>query len=195
MSILILGLIVFLGIHSVRIVCEGCRARAVARWGEKPWKALHSVIALAGLALLVWGFALARAQPVLLWLPPLFLRHLNALFTLLAFVLVAAACVPGNQIKARLRHPMVLGVKLWALGHLLATHTLADAVLFGAFLLWAMLAFRAARLRDRASGSPEARAPGRLGATLAAVGAGVLAWAAFAFWLHGSWIGIAPFGI
>ena len=106
--------------------------------------------------------------------------------------LLAAAYVPGNAIKARLRHPMVLGVKAWALAHLLANGLLAQVLLFGAFLLWAVLDFRAARQRDRAS--PVALAPGRAGPTVAAVLVGTLAWAAFAFWAHGAWIGVRPFG-
>ena len=192
MTVLILGLVLFLGAHSVRIFAEGWRTRTVARLGEKPWKGLYSLVSLAGFALIVWGFSLARQQPVLLWSPPMGLKHLNSLFTLLAFIFLAAAYVPRNQIKARLHHPMVLGVKLWAFGHLLSTGTLADVVLFGAFLLWAVLDFRAARQRDRALGT--VYPPGTLGGTLVAVVVGVAAWAAFAFWLHAAWIGIAPLG-
>ena len=192
MTVLILGLVLFLGAHSVRIFAEGWRTRTVARLGEKPWKGLYSLVSLAGFALIVWGFSLARQQPVLLWSPPMGLKHLNSLFTLLAFIFLAAAYVPRNQIKARLHHPMVLGVKLWAFGHLLSTGTLAGVVLFGAFLLWAVLDFRAARQRDRALGT--VYPPGTLGGTLVAVVVGVAAWAAFAFWLHAAWIGIAPLG-
>lgn len=191
MEMLILGLVLFLGTHSVRIVADGWRTRTVARLGLMPWKGLHSVLSLVGLALIVWGFALARQQPVVLWDPPVALRHLNALFTLAAFVLVVAAYVPGNRIKARLHHPMVLGVGLWALGHLLATARLADAVLFGAFLVWAVFDLRAARERDRANGTTYP--PGRPAATLVAVVVGAGAWAVFAFWLHAAWIGVAPF--
>ncbi|MFT3778672.1 MAG: NnrU family protein [Ottowia sp.] len=192
MTVLILGLVLFLGAHSVRIFADGWRTRTIARIGEKAWKGLYSLVSLAGFALIVWGFSLARQQPVLLWSPPMGLKHLNALFTLLAFVFLAAAYVPRNQIKARLHHPMVLGVKLWAFGHLLSTGTLAGVVLFGAFLLWAVLDFRAARQRDRALGT--VYPSGTLAGTLGAVVVGVVAWAAFAFWLHAAWIGIAPLG-
>ncbi|HMN21918.1 MAG TPA: NnrU family protein [Ottowia sp.] len=191
MEILVLGLILFLGTHSARIVAEDGRKRAIARWGEGAWKGLYSVLSLLGFALIVWGFARARQQPVVLWAPPAGLKHLNALFTLLAFILLAATYLPRNQIKARLHHPMVLGVMLWALGHLLATATLADALLFAAFLLWAALSWRAARQRDRALAT--VYPPGRLAATLATLLVGVLAWVAFAFWLHAAWIGVAPF--
>ncbi|HOB67250.1 NnrU family protein [Ottowia sp.] len=192
MLVLVIGLLIFLGAHSVRIVAERWRAQTIARIGEKPWKGLYTLVSLIGFALIIWGYGLARQQPLLLWQPPVMMKHLNSLFTLLAFIFLAAAYVPRNQIKARLHHPMVLGVKLWAFGHLLATAKLADVVLFGAFLLWAILDFRAARQRDRALGT--VYAPGTLGGTLIAVAIGVVAWGAFAFWLHAAWIGIAPLG-
>ena len=190
MLILVVGLLIFLGVHSVRIFADDWRTRSVARLGEKPWKGLYSVVSLIGFVLIVWGYALARQQPVLLWQPPLMMKHLNSLFTLLAFILVVAAYVPRNHIKATLHHPMVLGVKLWAFGHLLATAKLADMVLFGAFLLWAILSFRAARQRDRALGTRYAA--GSVAGTMVTLVLGALGWAAFAFWLHAAWIGIAP---
>ena len=192
MGMLVLGLVVFLGAHSVRIFAEGWRTRGIARLGEMGWKGLYAVVSLIGLALIVWGFALARQQPVVLWSPPAMLKHLNALFTLLAFIGVAAAYVPRNRLRARLHHPMVLGVKLWAFGHLLATGTLADLVLFGAFLLWAVLDFRSARQRDRAAGT--VYPAGRAGPTVVAVVLGLAAYAGFAFWAHMAWIGVPPFG-
>jgi uncharacterized membrane protein len=109
-----------------------------------------------------------------------------------SFVLLAAAYVPGNRIKARLRHPMVLSVKLWALAHLLANGNLAHGVLFGAFLVWAVLSFRAARRRDRLAGmGPDT---GSTGATGVAVALGVAAWLAFTLYLHGLLIGVRPLG-
>ena len=192
MLILVLGLVLFLGVHSTRIFADGWRTQTIARVGEKPWKSVYSVVSIIGFALIIWGFGIARQQPVVLWSPPVAMKHLNSLFTLLAFVLLAAAYVPRNQIRSRLHHPMVLGVKLWAFGHLLATSTLANTVLFGAFLLWAILDFRAARQRDRALGT--VYQAGTLAGTLVAVIAGVVAWAAFAFWAHAAWIGIAPLG-
>ena len=192
MGYLVLGLVLFLGVHSVRIVADGWRTQMRARLGEGAWKGLYSVASVVGLVLVVWGYGLARQQPVVLWQPPVMMKHLNSLFTLAAFILLAAAYVPRNHFKARLHHPMVLGVKLWAFGHLLATAKLADVVLFGAFLLWAILDFRAARGRDRALGTTYAA--GSMGGTLVTLVVGVVAWAAFAFWAHAAWIGIAPFG-
>jgi uncharacterized membrane protein len=192
MTLLILGLVIFLGLHSTRIVAESWRAGMLARLGDNGWKGLYSLLSLVGFVLIVWGYGVARQQPVVLWAAPVWTRHLAALLTVPAFVLLAAAYVPGNRIKAAVKHPMVLGVKLWALAHLLANNTLADVLLFGGFLVWAVLCFRAARQRDRAG--QVVVAAGRLGPTLLTVLVGLLAWAAFAFWAHGAWIGVRPFG-
>ena len=192
MTLLIVGLILFLGVHSVRIVAEAQRTRWRERFGENGYKAVYSLVSIAGFALLVWGYGEARTTPTVLWNPPVWSRHLAALFTLVAFVLLAAAYVPGNHFKAAVHHPMVLGVKTWALGHLLANHTLADLLLFGGFLVWSVLSFKAARGRDRAAGT--VYAAGRWPMTLATLGVGVVAWVVFARWAHLAWIGVRPFG-
>ena len=190
MGMLILGLVLFLGVHSTRIVADGWRTVMMRRLGENRWKGLYALLSLIGLGLVIWGFGLARQHPAALWSPPFFMRHVAWLLTLLSFVLLAAAYVPRNAIKARLHHPMVLGVMLWALAHFLANGNLAHAVLFGSFLVWAMLSFAAARGRDRASRMifPAGTAAG----TAIAVGVGALAWTVFAFWAHGLLIGIRP---
>ena len=192
MSVMILGLVLFLGVHSVRIVADGWRSATLARIGEGGWKGVYTALSLLGFGLIIWGFGLARQQPVVLWNPPVWTRHLAALLTLPAFIFLVAAYVPGNAIKARLKHPMVLGVKVWALAHLIANRTLADELLFGAFLLWAVLAFRSLRQRDLAAGV--VYPAGRAGPTVVAVVVGVLIWAGFAFWAHGLLIGVRPFG-
>lgn len=192
MTLLILGLLLFLGVHSVRIVAEPWRAQGIARLGPNGWKGVYSLVSLAGFALIVWGFGLARQQPTLLWVPPIWTRHLAALLMLPALILLVAAYVPRNQIKARLHHPMVLGVKVWAFGHLIANQMLAEWLLFGGFLLWAVLDYRAAKARDRAAGT--VYPAGTLAMTLVTVVVGTAAWAAFAFWLHGPLFGVRPFG-
>lgn len=189
MTTLILGLILFLGAHSARIVAEPARQRFIAQRGELAWKGLYSVLSIAGFALICIGYGQARLAPVPLWTPWVGGRHLAALLTLFAFVLLAAAYVPGNAIKARLKHPMVLSVKVWAIAHLLANHTLADVVLFGSLLLWAVLDFRAARRRVAPVSAPATA----LGTGLTVV-VGLAAWAGFALWAHAAWIGVAPFG-
>ena len=188
MAVLILGLLLFLGVHSVRIVAPGWRDAQVARLGPNAWKGAYTVLALAGFVLLVWGYGQARQVAVPLWTTPAGLRHLAGPLTLVAFVLIAAAQVGPNLIQARLQHPMLLGTKLWAFAHLLANNTLADLLLFGGFLAWAIVAFRSARRRGRVEVVPK---PGR---TLAAVAGGVAVWAVFAFWAHAAWIGVRPFG-
>jgi len=192
MVYLILGLLIFLGVHSVRIVAEDWRTRTIARIGAGTWKGAYTLLSLLGLGLIVWGFGLARQQPVQLWSPPIAMRHLASLLTLAAFVLLAAAYVPRNAIKARLHHPMVLGVKVWALAHLLAAGNLGHVLLFGSFLVWAVLDFSAARKRDRLAAT--VYAPGTAVGTAVTIVVGVAAWAVFAFWAHGWLMGIRPFG-
>lgn len=192
MTWLILGLLIFLGVHSVRIFAETWRVQALARWGEKGWKGAYSLLSLVGFALIVVGFGVARQQPVVLWATPVWTRHLAALLTLPAFVLLVAAYVPGNGIKAAVKHPMILGVKLWAFAHLIANNTLAEVLLFAGFLLWAVFSFRAARQRDRAA--KLVYPAGRLAPTLLTVALGLVGWAVFAFWAHGALIGVRPFG-
>lgn len=190
MTQLILGLVLFLAAHSVRIYGEDWRTRLRARLGENGFKGLYSVLSLVGLVLIVRGYGEARLDPVALWTPMLWTRHLASLLVLVAFILNFAAYVPGNQIKAKLHHPMVLGVKVWAFAHLLANHTLADVVLFGSFLVWAVLDYRAARQRDTRAGT--IYAPGRLSMTLVTVAVGVAGWALFAFWAHAWLFGVRP---
>jgi len=193
MVTLVAGLLLFLGVHSARIFAEGWRGRVIAQRGEKAWKGIYSILSIAGFVLLVYGFGQARADAAVVWSPPRWTHDLAGLLTLVAFVLVVAAYVPGNAIKARLQDPMILGVKTWALAHLLADGTLAGIVLFGSFLAWAVLDFSAARRRRAATGA--APAVVRSGRTGVALVVGILAWAVFAFWLHGRWIGVWPFGV
>ena len=190
MGMLILGLVLFLGVHSTRIVADGWRATMLRRLGAGRWKGLYALLSLIGLVLVVWGFGLARQQPVALWSPPFFMRHVAWLLTLVSFILLAATYVPRNAIKARLHHPMVLAVMFWSVAHLLANGNRAHAVLFGSFLVWAVLSFRAARARDRAALTlfPAGTASG----TAMTVVVGIVAWAGVAFWAHGLLIGIRP---
>ena len=193
MAALVLGLVLFLGVHSTRIVADGWRTATMESFGEKEYKLLYSLIAIGGFVLVVWGYGLARQNPVVLWPPaPVWLRHVSSLLTLVAFVLVVAAYVPGNEIKARLRHPMVLGTKLWAFAHLIVNNTLADLVLFGGFLVWAILDFRSARKRERTLAT---RMTGVRSRTVLAVAIGVVVWAVFAFWLHRVLMGVSPLGV
>ena len=192
MSLLILGLVLFLGTHSVRIVADDWRGARIARLGLMPWKGIVSVISIIGFVLIVWGYGEARSNPIVLYSPPVWTRHIAALLTVPAFILLVAAYIPGTRIKRAVGHPMVAAVKIWAFAHLLANGTLADVVLFGAFLAWAVADYIAARRRDRAAGTVFTVGP--VSRDIAAVVIGLAAWAAFAFWLHAAWIGVRPFG-
>ena len=190
MLILILGLVLFLGAHSVRIFAEGWRMDMISRLGAQRWKGLYSLVSIAGLALIVWGFAQARHGAPQLWAPPIWARHLNLLIMLVSLILFAAANPKPSHYKAFLHHPMVWGVILWSGGHLLANGTAADAVLFGAFFVWGVLDLFAARARDRRErviyAAPQWRS------TIIATVAGAVVWAVFVFWAHLWLFGVSP---
>jgi uncharacterized membrane protein len=192
MTILILGLIIFLGMHSIRMVADERRTALRLRYGEAGWKAGYALVSLLGFVLIVHGYGLARQAPIVLWVPPMPMRHIAALLTAISFVLLAAAYVPRNRIKSSLHHPMLLGVKVWALAHLLANGNLADLILFGSFLAWAIACFSASRKRDRANGTTYPA--GTMGGTLATLAVGLVAWVVFAMALHQHLIGVRPFG-
>lgn len=194
MTWLVLGLVLFLGIHSVSIVAPRGRHAIAHRIGEGPWKGLYTLVALAGFGLIVAGYSAARQDPVLLWTPPPAMRHLAALLMLPVFVLLFSAYLPG-RIQRAAKHPMLVATKLWALAHLLANGNLADVVLFGAFLAWAV-ADRISVKRRAAVGllrPVHGASPGRANDAIALVG-GLAVYAVFAFWLHGFLIGVRPFG-
>lgn len=190
MTTLLLGMLIFFAAHSVRIVAEGWRNAQVARLGEQAWKGVIGLFSLAGFALMVWGYGETRAMPDL-WSPPVWTRHLASLLTLPAFVLLVAAYLPGTRIKAAVGHPMVIGVMLWAFAHLLSNGRAGDLLLFGVFLIWALIDFLSARRRDRLAGTRYAAGPWLR--DLAAVAIGMVAWALFARWGHAWLIGVAPF--
>lgn len=193
MAMLLLGLVLFLGVHSTRIVADTWRTRMVGRLGEKGWKGAYSLVSIVGFVLIVWGFGMARQQsPTVLWTPPRGMNHLAALLMVVSFVLLVAAYVPRNAFKAKLHHPMVLGVKTWAFAHLLANGKLADVVLFGAFLVWAIADFAVSRRRDRAQGVTYAAGTTR--GTLIAAVVGLVLWAVFVGGAHQWLIGVSPLG-
>ena len=212
MTWLILGLILFLGAHSVRVVADNWRTQKIEAWGEKAFKGVNALVSLLGFYLLVVGYGEARLQTVALWNPPIFTKHISLLLMLLASILMFAAYVPRNHFKMRLGHPMVMSVKVWALSHLLANGNLADVILFGAFLLWAVLNFKSARARDKvqnqlafANGNanedvnpvalPEDAPPRpNLFATLITLVGGMALWAVITFVLHAKVVGVAPMG-
>jgi len=146
MVLLIAGLVIFLGIHSVAIAAPAWRDAQISRRGEKAWKGLYSLVSIVGFVLLIYGYGLARQAPVVLYTPPTALRHVALLLMVPVFPLLFAAYLPG-RIKTAAKHPMLLAVKLWATAHLLANGNLADVLLFGSFLAWAVADRIAAKRR------------------------------------------------
>ncbi len=198
MAVLLLGLVLFLGVHSVAIVAPRARDRWAQRLGEGPWKGLYSLVALAGLVVIVWGYGLARQAPVVVYSLPGGFRHLTALLMLPVFVMLFAAYLPG-RIQRTTRHPMLLAVKLWALAHLLGQSatggTLADLLLFGGFLLWAV-ADRISVKRRAAAGllRPLPLGPPRVVNDAIAVVGGLGVYLLFVFWWHAALFGVRPLG-
>lgn len=190
MFVMIAGLIIFLSVHSTRIFAEDWRNRTIDRFGERRWKGLYAFNALIGLALMVWGYGLARELPVLIWEPPLWGRHLTILLMAVAFVLVAQNGSPQGPVSARVGHPMTAGVAVWAIAHLLANGTLADILLFGSILIWSIWAFAAAKRRDRRAGTTRESA-----GWVADIGPGIgglVVWLVFLWKAHQWLFGVSP---
>lgn len=185
---LIAGLALFLGAHSVQIFASGWRAAVIARRGAGAWKGAYTLAALAGLVLIVWGYGQTRDVAPLYALPP-GLRHATFGLVWAAFIAITAAYSPPNHIKAWLRDPMVFGIGLWALGHLLVRATPGALALFGAFFVWALADFVSLRLRANAPPPPPKWTNTALTAVL-----GTLIAALFAHVLHVWLIGVSPFG-
>lgn len=188
MIILIIGLILFLGIHSVAIVNPQLRERMAIKFGEKAWKAIYAAVALVGLVLIIKGYAMARMDPTLIYNPPFWLRHVTILLMLGVFPLLLAAYLPG-KIQSTLKHPMLVATKLWALAHLLSNGMLADVVLFGAILAWAVI--ERISLKRRIP-RPIPMAPANKFNDVIAVVGGLALYLIFLFWAHAWLFGVAP---
>lgn len=188
MIVFIVGLIVFLGIHSVAIVAPAWRDAQIAR-SQGAWKAIYSVVSIIGFVLLVYGFGIARQVTPVVWSPPVFMRHIALLVMLPVFPLLLAAYLPG-RIQAAAKHPMLLAVKFWALAHLLANGSLVDIILFGSFLAWAVadrIAVKRRLVQHVVPGAPRRRAND----AIALVG-GLVLYAAFLLVVHRWLIGVSP---
>jgi uncharacterized membrane protein len=190
MIYLVLGLVLFLGVHSVSIIAPAWRDRSAARLGNA-WKGLYSLITIAGLILIVWGYGIARRNPVVLYAPPVWTHYITAVLMLPVFTLFLAAYLPG-RIKGALKHPMLISIMLWAVAHLIATGMLANVVLFGGFLAWAVadrISFKWRTLR------PIPMAPSMKLNDGIAIVAGLVIYVIFEHWLHVLWIGVQPLGL
>ncbi len=190
MALFLIGLVVFLGVHSVAIVAPAWRDANAARH-PGAWKGLYSIVSIAGFALLIVGYGIARQTPVVLWSPPTAMRHIALLLMLPVFPLLLAAYLPGRLQRAA-KHPMLLAVKFWATAHLLANGTLVDVILFGAFLAWAV-ADRIAVKRRAAPRAVPGAPPSAVNDVIAIVG-GLAIYALFVLWAHRRLIGVSPLG-
>jgi uncharacterized membrane protein len=190
MPILIIGLAVFLGIHSISIATPGLRAHAVASLGPNRWRGLYSLVSAVGFVLILYGFHLARQAPVVLYTPPVWMRHVTFLLMLPVFPLLLAAYLPG-RIKTAMKHPLLAAVKFWALAHLLSNGFLADVLLFGAFLLWAICDRISLKRRPQ---QPIGMAPPGRFNDLIAVIAGLALYVFFILWAHVRLFGVSLLG-
>lgn len=189
---LVLGLLIFLGVHSVRIVAPSWRARVIKYRGMQTWKPIYAAVALVGFVLLIWGYGQARLSPIPLYVPPTWMRHLSALLMLPVFVLLASVYLPGT-IHSKARHPMLVAVKLWALAHLLANGNLADVLLFGGFLAWTVADRISVARRDRdAIDQNEIHPVGSRFNDWIALAIGLALYAVFVLWVHEFLMGVRP---
>ncbi len=187
MFVLILGLILFLGIHSVRIVAPGWRDARFAAMGNG-WRGLYSLVSAVGLVLIVWGYSLAWPTSPVLYDPPLWTKHVAALLMVFALVALAVSQFPGGKLKKMLKHPMLLSVKIWAFAHLLANGELASILLFGGFLAWAVVD----RISLKRRGDMGPAVAGPVVWDVVAVGVGIVVYLLFVSGLHLWLFGVDP---
>ena len=191
MLVLIIGLILFLGVHSVRIVAPDFRRSRLAAMGEGKWKGLYSLISLVGFVLLIWGYGIARQDPVVFWLAPTWAGHLVALLMVPALILFVASQLPAGRIKAATKHPQLLAVKIWATAHLIVNGDLASLLLFGSFLAWAVVD-RISEKRRFLRGETKNPVAGPLKWDVIAVVGGLVVYLAFVLKLHVWLFGVLP---
>ena len=187
MLLFIIGLVLFFAVHSISIVHVGWRDAMVERLGTGVWRLFYSLVSLAGLLLLIWGYGIARSDPVILYTPPAWLLYVNFILMLFVFPLALSQFFPG-RIKAAVKHPVFASVKIWAFAHLLTNGGVADILLFGCFLVWAVAGRVSMKYRRQrpVPGFPESPAN-----DLIAVVLGLLLYLLFIMVLHNWLIGVA----
>jgi len=186
MWILILGLVIFFGIHSVRMVASSFREARLAT-NERAWKGVYSLVSAIGLGLIIWGWILYRGDAPQIFEPPAWGRHAAMALVLVAFILLASYKLPPGRIRVYLKHPFLVGIMLWSIGHLLVNGDLASLLLFGSFLVYAV----ANRMAVIPRGNP-APVIVRPRSDLIAVVSGIALYIVFVLWLHGWLFGVSP---
>jgi uncharacterized membrane protein len=190
MTYLVAGLLLFFGVHSIAIVAPAWRDGMAAKLGDASWKAIYALLSVIGFVMLVHGYGLARAAPTVLYSPPVWMRHVAALLMLPVFPLLLSTYLPG-RIKAVVKHPMLTATKAWALAHLLVNGNVADVLLFGGFLVWAVLDRIAVGKRVVQRKPVVAGVPSRMNDVLAIVG-GLVLYVVVIAWAHQRFIGVPP---
>jgi uncharacterized membrane protein len=191
MLLLILGLVAFLGVHSIRIVAPEWRNAQLASMGEGKWKGVYSLASLIGFILMIWGYSLARPEAVLIYEPPVWMKHVTLTLMLFSFVFLAVSQVPAGRIKAWVRHPMLLAVKIWAVAHLLANGDAASLLLFLGILAWAVIDRISVKRRESA-GEVTVIEAGPVTNDIIAIVAGVALYGLFVWRLHEWLFGVSP---
>ncbi len=187
MLTLVLGAVLFIAMHLVRIVAPNFRNAAIAKLGENGWKIFYTVVSILGVYLMGRGYGAYRAEgSPIVYDPPLWMGHMTLLLMALAFIFIVAAQIPSaGYIKAKLKHPMLIGIKVWAVAHLLINGDLASLILFGSMLAWAVIALIAIKKRG---GQPPAVSS--IKPDIIAVIIGLILWVGFAIWVHTWLIGV-----
>lgn len=191
MAFLVLGIVIFLGMHLVRVVAPDIRTSFIEKRGKGAWMGLYAALSFVGLCLIIYGFGAARGETGMLYNPPVFLRHIALLLMLLAFVLLAAGFLPAGRIAVAVKHPQILSIKIWALAHLLANGETSSVLLFGSFLAWAVILRISLKRRQRAGETVLPVFKSAQNDVLATV-IGLVAYGLFIWKLHDWLIGVPP---
>lgn len=191
MTLLIIGIILFLGLHLVRVVAPGFREQVIVSLGKGPWMGLYSLVSLVGLCLIVYGFGQARATTGMLYNPPMFMAHISLLLMLFAVICLVAGFLPAGRIAVAVKHPQVLAIKIWAFAHLLANGETSSVLLFGSFLAWAVIMRISLKRRERAGENvlPVFKSAGN---DVVAIIFGLVIYGLFVWKLHEWLIGVSP---
>ncbi|MDK4711653.1 NnrU family protein [Rhizobium sp. CNPSo 4039] len=190
MALLILGIVLFLGLHLIRVMAPGLRSSLIARLGEGGWKGAYSIASIVALIILIYGFGQARDMTPI-WTPPFWMSHITILLMLFALICLVASLLPAGHIAVRTKHPMVLSVKIWALAHLLSNGDGAAILLFAAFLAWGVILRISLKRRERA-GEITLRPFVSAKYDVYAIVIGVIVWALIIWKLHAWIIGVSP---
>jgi uncharacterized membrane protein len=191
MLLFIVGLIAFLGVHSIRIVAPEWRNAQLASMGEAKWKGLYSIASVIGFVLLIWGYSFARPEAAFIYEPPVWMKHVTLALMLFSMIFLGVSQVPAGYIKAAVRHPMLLAVKIWAFAHLLANGDAASLLLFLGILAWAVIDRISVKRREVSGEVSAAIAAGPVTNDILGVGLGIVLYVLFVWKLHEWLIGVS----